>query len=80
MQVNEGGGVANAELTSVNYDPRLHREGTHGSKGKCSWVEDCPHPPSQTVTIERPNGRRTTYALCDLHSRQAEHYFADKDY
>lgn len=72
--------MAKAEFSSTNFDPRLHREGTHGSKGKCSWVENCPHAPSTTMTVERPNGRRTTYALCELHARQAEDYFREKDY
>ncbi len=41
---------------------------------------ELPAPALSTVTVERPNGRRTTYALCDVHTRQAEGYFSENDY
>ena len=49
------------------YDRRLHRPGTKGRAGRCSWTEDCTGRPAHTGTADYPSGKRYTWAVCATH-------------
>jgi hypothetical protein len=61
-------------IVKHTYDAKLHREGTVGRRGGCSWhgQEACSEQP--TSSYETPNGMM---AACPRAERQIEDLYGD---
>lgn len=68
--------MAKASVSTGPYDRSLHRPGTKGAAGRCSWTENCPHPPQVSAVVEyAASGKRYTWALCGAHALRVKEYF-----
>ncbi len=69
--------MAKADLRVGPYERNLHRPGTKGAAGRCSWTQHCTDPPQFTaVVIYSESGRCFVWALCDAHERRVRDFFA----
>jgi hypothetical protein len=69
--------MSNADVRTKPFDPALHRAGTKGAEGRCSWTESCPNPPRFTAVVTYAgSGRRYTWALCTDHDRRVKEFFS----
>jgi hypothetical protein len=70
LELVEAGSV----LESQPFDRRLHRAGTRGSKGQCSYYNfpQCLRPPVVWVQVRRRGGLEERWALCEEHERHVQ--------
>lgn len=70
--------MAKASVSARPYDRSLHKSGTKGASGRCSWTEHCSHPPQVSAVVKyAASGRRYTWALCEAHALRVKEYFGD---
>lgn len=64
------------ELGCVDFDRALHRPGSKGADGRCSWTETCPSPPVTSSTVyAQATGRTSRFALCQEHHLRVHQYY-----
>ena len=52
------------------HDPALHRAGTQGASGRCSWF--CADEAQWSMGVRELGGSESAFALCDPHRRRVE--------
>ena len=72
----EGGlAMAAREVISTQpHDKSLHRRGTKGADGLCSWF--CDGPAAYSTLVRESNGTKSLFALCEDHQRRVESVYS----